>query len=203
MVFSEAYMTQPVAEFISQHHAGKIQPELNHPLFATRNIGRPKQVDFALLTPNTEDVECVIESKWIRETPYSKQAILDDILRLECFRDPNRHVERYFLVGGMRDHFDTNFLGLRYRDNGTNLPFTPEVLESSPGSATKTIDVVGATGNLRKFYRSFCSEYGIDIPRKIRTTLIARSRIDRISVYMWKVESVQNRRTFNAALPGW
>ena len=203
MVFSEAYMTQPVAEFISYHHAGKIQPELNHPLFAARNIGRPKQVDFALLTPTTKDVECVIESKWIRDAPYSKQAILDDILRLECFRDPNRHVERYFLVGGLRDHFDTNFFGLRYRYGGTNLPFISELLGSTPGAATKTVDIFGAPAGIRKFYRYFCAEYGVDVPRGLRTTLIARSRIDRISVYMWKVESLQNRRTFNATLPSW
>ncbi|WP_155632287.1 hypothetical protein [Burkholderia cepacia] len=203
MVFSESYLCQPIAEFISFHHPGKIRPELNHPQFATLTSGRPKQVDFALLTPNTSDVECVIESKWISDSAYSKQAILDDLLRLECFRDTNRHVSRYFLVGGLLDHFDTNFLGLRFRDAGTNNPFTPMLLDSTYGSGAKTVDVYGATGNVRTFYRKFHSGYGVDLPKKFKTTLVSRSRIDRIAVYMWKVESVQNRQTFSAILPAW
>jgi len=203
MVFSESYLSQPIAEFISNHHPGKIKPELNHPQFAKLSSGRPKQVDFALLTRNTADVECVIESKWIADIPYSKQAILDDLLRLECFRDPNRHVSRYFLVGGLLDHFDTNFLGLRYRDAGTNNAFTPLILDHSLGSQTKIVDVFGAAGNLKKFYRKFHVDYGVDLPRKFRTTLVSRSRIDRIAVYLWRIESVKNRQTFSAQLPQW
>lgn len=203
MVFSESYLCQPIAEFISFHHAGKIKPELNHPKFVTMNSGRPKQVDFALLTPNTEDVECVIESKWISDSPYSKQAILDDLLRLECFRDQSRHVARYFLVGGLLDHFDTNFLDLRYRDAGTNKSFTPLLLDSNLSNGTKTVDVLGATGNLRKFFRKFHTDYNVELPKKFKTTLIARSRIDRIAVYLWKIESMQNRQTFSATLPAW
>ena len=203
MVFSESYLCQPIAEFISFHHPGKIKPELNHPQFATLTTGRPKQVDFALLTPNAADVECVIESKWISDSPYSKQAILDDLLRLECFRDPNRYVSRYFLVGGLIDHFNTNFLGLRFRDADTNNPFTPVFLDSTWGATTKTIDVYSSTGNLRKFFRKFHAHYSIDLPKKFKTTLISRSRIDRIAVYLWKIESVKNRQTFAAALPAW
>ncbi len=203
MVFSESYLCQPIAEFISFHHPGKIKPEHNHPQFVTLTSGRPKQVDFALLSPQTEDVECVIESKWISDVAYSKQAILDDLLRLECFRDKHRYVARYFLVGGLVDHFDSNFLGLRYRDAGTNNPFTPLLLDSRLGSGTKTINVFGATGNLRKFFRKFHADYGVDLPTKFKTTLVSRSRIDRIAVYLWKVESMPNRQQFAAALPAW
>ena len=203
MVFSESYLCQPIAEFISFNHLGKIRPELNHPQFATSLSGRPKQVDFALLTPNSADVESIIESKWITDRPYAKQAVLDDLLRLECFRDPNRHVARYFLVAGLLDHFDTNFLGLRYRDSGCYKPFIPMLLESSPGNNKKTVDVFNSTGNFRKYFRKFHTDYVVDIPRKFNTTLISRTRHDRIAVYLWQVESVKNRKTFHAASPSW
>ena len=197
MVFSESYLCQPIAEFISYRHSGKIHPELNHPAFAGLSRGRPKQVDFALLTPNTEDVECVIESKWIRDTPYSKQAILDDLLRLECFRNPNRHVTRYFLVGGLLNNFDSNFSRLRYRDAGTNLDFTTKLLDFTFPAAPKIIDVYASTGAMRKFYRKFHADYSTEIPTKFKTTLVSRSRIDGIAVYLWKIESTRNRQLFS------
>lgn len=203
MVFSESYLCQPIAEFISFHHNGKIKPEHNHPQFITLTSGRPKQVDFALLTPNTGDVECVIESKWISDTAYSKQAILDDILRLECYRDPNRHLSRYFLVAGLIDHFDSNFSQLRYRDAGTNKPFIPQLLDLTMGVGTRTVEVFSTTGSFRSFFRKFHVGYGVDIPKKLKTTLISRSRIDGIAVYLWKIESMPNRSLFAASLPAW
>ena len=194
MVFSESYLTQPIAEFITVHHRGSISPEFNHPQFSTLSSGRPKQVDFALLTPNSSVVETVIEAKWVRDKPYPKQAILDDLLRLECFREDEGHVHRYFLIAGLRANFDTNFLELRYRD-GKDLPFTTELLNPMLGSDPKTVGVFSIQGNLRNFYRKFRSDYGVELPRKFRTTLIARSRIDGLAVYLWKVGSMQKRST--------
>ena len=195
MMFSESYLTQPIAEFVSTHHSGIIVPELNHPQFAKSVVGRPKQVDFALLTRHSDKIECVIESKWVRDESYSKQAILDDLLRLECFRDKG-HVRRYFLAAGLRQHFERNFLNLRYRD-GVDLPFLTELLNPVLGSKTKTVYVQSAQGNLRRFYRKFQSAYEVELPKTFRTKLVARSRIDGIAVYLWQIESVQNRRTFD------
>ena len=63
MLFSESYLSQPIAEFILFHHSGKMTRELNHPAFRMLSSGRPKQVDFALLTRDANHVECVIEAK--------------------------------------------------------------------------------------------------------------------------------------------
>jgi hypothetical protein len=204
MMFSEHYLSQPIAEFISFRHTGRIRPEFNHPAFATLLPGRPKQVDFALLTPNTQDVECVIEAKWVRDTSYPKQAILDDLLRLECFRDQNRHVRRYFLVGGLQTNLDANFLGLRYQDSGITRRFLTRLLDSKPQSPTKVVNIFGASGALRDFYRKFQNRYGVQaIPKKFKTTLLGSERADGIAVYLWQIESQPNRSLFSANLPHW
>jgi hypothetical protein len=204
MMFSESYLSQPIAEFISFRHSGRIVPEFNHPKFATLSPGRPKQVDFALLTPNTADVECVIEAKWVRSTKYPKQPIVDDLLRLECFRDSKRHVRRYFMVAGLQRHIDKNFLKIQYRDSHTNRRFLPELLDQSAKSTTKVVNIFGASGNLRKFYRDFQNNYGVrDIPKKFKTTLLGSERADGIAVYLWQIESQQNRSVFSAKWPRW
>jgi hypothetical protein len=159
-------------------------------------------VDFALLTPNSSAVETVIEAKWVRDKPYPKQAIIDDLLRLECFRKGEGHVNRYFLIAGLRVNLESNFLRARYRD-GIDRPFTTEFLNPTRGAGSKTVEVFSIQGNLRGFYRKFASEYGVELPTKFRTTLIARSRIDRLAVYLWKIGSMQKRSTFNPVQESW
>jgi len=197
MLFSESYLSQPIAEFISAHHRGKIAPERNHPTFSNLSAGRPKQVDFALLTPNKGAVECVIEAKWVRDTAYPKQPILDDLLRLECFRDPTRNVARYFLVAGLEKHVDQNFLALRYRDSGTNRSFTTKILDPKTNMGTKTVNVFSATGALRNFYKKFEGDYGIAVPKKFQTTMLDMRGGDGVKVCLWQIESGKNRQSFS------
>lgn len=201
-LFSEAYLTHPIGEFVNFHHSGSIVPERDHPQFRRITQGRPKQVDFALLTPHTSNVESVIECKWVSSGVYSKQAILDDLLRLECYRHPGCYVRRYFLMGGTRPNFDDNFLSLRYSD-GTYLPFTSKFLSASLDKPDIKIDLYNATGSLRKFFRRFSDAYDVELPKRMSTRLIARSRIDGLSVYLWQVSSSRNRHTFEAKLPAW
>jgi hypothetical protein len=198
MFFSERYLSQPVAEFTAAHHTGKVVPELNHPQFTNISSGRPKQVDFALITPNANSVDTVIETKWVRDSPYPKQAIVDDLLRLECFRDPNRHVKRYFLIGGLRNSFSVNFLNLKYRD-GTDRPFIREFLNTTLGSDKKTINIRGISGELENYFKRFEAAYRVEVPKKFKTKLVSRSRIDGVAVYIWQIESTQNRQTFSPA----
>jgi hypothetical protein len=141
-------------------------------------------------------VQTVIEAKWIRDKPYSKQAILDDLLRLECFRHNGSHVDRYFLVGGVTNNLDSNFLKLQYR-GGKDMAFTSLLLNRHLGSDTEVIEVFEAELGLRKFYKMFCLSYRVDLPKRFKTTLIARSRMDNLAVYLWKVGSMQKRSTFN------
>ena len=201
-VFSESYMTQPVAEFVLANHSGRFESEHTHPSFVTRSKGRPKQVDFALVTKNTGAIEAVIECKWAGVRNLSKQAIVDDLLRLECYRDPDRQVSRYFLVAGKKDNFISNFRELRYRDGG-NHAFTKRLLSFSTRRPEIVLGVFSFTGSIRKYFRSFYDEYKSEPPKTLRTTLVSASYGDEIYVFMWRVSSSKNRKTYKAALPDW
>lgn len=196
VLFSESYLSQPVAEFISHHHSGKIEPEYDHPQFISLTAGRPKQVDFALTTRHKHSVSHAIEAKWIRGVSYSKQAILNDLLRLECFRDDNRHVTRLFMVAGLQDNFEKNFLAPKYSD-GSYKPFVTNFLSATMQSKSKIIDVIGTTGKLQNFYKEFHTEYKVDLPRRFRTELISMRTGDSICVYLWQIMSTKNRHGFS------
>jgi hypothetical protein len=205
VMFSESYLVQPIAEFILHHHSGHIEPEYPHPAFKTGKRGRPKQVDFALLTPHARDVEQVIESKWVRDRDYAKQAIVDDLLRLECFRDSSgRYVTRYFLLAGLLDHIDKHFLSLKFRDGRKNVPFTRRFLSDKKALPHTNIDAVTPTGSIRQYYREFQKMYKCDVPKHFNTTLVSRYRIPGdVGVYLWRVGSIPHRTVFTARKPGW
>ena len=80
VLLSESYLSQPIAEFLIHHHPGKVGLEFPHPVLNNPSPGRPKQVDFVLESPQRDAVVSVIESKWIAEYPYDKQAILNDLV---------------------------------------------------------------------------------------------------------------------------
>ena len=128
--------------------------------------------------------------------------VIDDILRLECFRDHAGTCVSIFSWQGYVKILIANLLKLTYRDAGDH-PFIPEHLIRSLDQKQKPSIYLMHRVNSRNFYREFQSEYGVPVPRKMRTTLLSRSRIDGIAVYLWQIESVQNRKEFNAVLPTW
>jgi hypothetical protein len=111
-------------------------------------------------------------------------------------------VSRYFLVAGKKENFLTNFKELKYRDGG-DLAFTSLLLSFSLKKPESTLDVFGSTGSFRKYFRAFNDEYKSEPPKTLKTTLVSASYGDEIYVFMWRINSVKNRRTFAAALPVW
>ena len=111
VLLSESYLSQPLAEFLLHHHSGTLATERRHPGLQRGGRGRPRQVDFVLLSRDAEAAEAVIEAKWVTDRPYPKQAVVDDLLRLECFREGGRHVRRYFLVAGKNVTFEPDSSG--------------------------------------------------------------------------------------------
>jgi hypothetical protein len=203
ILFSESYIAQPVSEFLMYHHTGDLKTEYVHPLFSNAGPGRPRQVDYALLSPNKNDVICALEAKWVVGISYDKQRIIDDLIRLQCMKTPNRHVERYFIVGGKRDEFNRNFRDIRINSIGGRVDFTKDFLSFDPKNRSKTINCFGCQQSIRKFYRNFENDYGVRIPRSFETRLISFTNMDEISVYLWKISGKKGIRNFSPTVLGW
>ena len=203
MLLSESYLCQPLAEYLLQHHNGALDTEFGHPQLTQGGRGRPRQVDFVLLTPEAGDVCAAIESKWVADRPYSKQAIVDDLLRLECFRQEGRHVQRYFLAAGRKTSFMANFATVEMNAGGQRQPFADHLLSFDTANKDRAVEVMNCDTYRRRYYKDFAMAYSTHLPRGFHTSLMSLEDNDDISVCLWKVESRRNRRTFDSGQEGW
>jgi hypothetical protein len=198
-LLSEGYLGHPIAEYLIHKHSGHFATEIDHPDLKSPRPGRPRQIDYALRTRNSGDIESAIECKWVSERPYDKQRIVNDILRLECVRDPRRHVKRYFIVAGLRKHFDANFKDLSVNTGGARAPFTKEYLSFSKSSPDTRIEARKCLDRFQSFYREFARDFNAEVPTTFNTKCLSYRTADEISVYIWQISSAKNRQTFSPA----
>jgi len=81
-LLSESYLNQPTGEYLL-HAAGSshLRTERNHPILnKPGKKGRPRQIDFCLLSRDKKQLTTAIELKWIAESAMYKQRIIDDLL---------------------------------------------------------------------------------------------------------------------------
>ncbi len=194
-LLSEAYLGHPIAEYLIHKHSGEFATEVDHPVLKKPGPGRPRQIDYALLTKNKGVIESAIECKWISGYAYDKQRIVNDILRLECVRIPKRNVRRYFIVAGLERDFELNFKSLRINAGASRTIFTTEFLSFSMKNPKKKIQVRNCADELEGFYRDFELSFKAAVPLSFYTKLINYRRADNIFVYIWEVSSSKNRGT--------
>ena len=182
-LFSEAYLGQPLAEYLIHRHSGKFEAEVDHPVLNEPKPGRPRQIDYVLRTRDAKVIEVAIECKWISTTPYDKQRIINDILRLECVRVPGRHVKRLLLVAGRKQEFDKNFRKLQVNIGNSRANFTKSLL---PFSLEKPLTVQPALSEspFREYYERFSVSFNAGVPKSFKTLLVGRRSADDISVSM-------------------
>lgn len=197
-LFSESYLSQPIGEFLMSNYKGKLVPEANHPNLQPNSRGRPKQLDYTCWSPQSKAMVMAVECKWVANGAYPKQALMDDILRLEGLRTGKGHVQRYFLVAGAKENFRANFEQLRFQEDGKRHNFCDHLLSFSKTSRSRSVSPVRGR-LLRKFYREFEDSYQVKLPKTFRTNLISISTSGDISAGLWEISSVQNRSDFSPA----
>ncbi len=198
-LLSEAYLSQPIAEYLIQKHSGEFATEIDHPTLNNEaGPGRPRQMDYVLYTRDSSTIETAIECKWISAGPYDKQRIMNDILRLECVRVPDRHVKRYFLIAGKKENFEKHFIDLRLNTGSKRVPYTKHLFSFSLKRPKKRVNVRECDSHFRGFYREFERGFQSSLPVSFRTEFLSYRTADKISVGIWQISSVRNRRTFSA-----
>jgi predicted HicB family RNase H-like nuclease len=196
-LLSESYLGHLVAEYLIHKHSGQFEAEVDHPVLNQPRPGRPKQIDYVLRTRDNHVMEMAIECKWISGTPYDRQRILNDILRLECVRVPDRHVKRFLLVAGSEEDFEKNFRGLKVNVGGKRAAFTTTFLPFLQKAGDVVISSYDCQERFREFYKSFSSSFNAGVPKSFKTRLVGKRTADEISVCIWQISSVSHRATFS------
>src|SRR4051794_21458402 len=83
-LFSERYMSVPIAEALGSIYKADIHSEFLHPVLAPHKSGRGRrpEVDFAVVETFPK-IRAVVESKWVGRNGVSSEDVLWDLLRLE------------------------------------------------------------------------------------------------------------------------
>ena len=194
-MFSEKSLAQPIVEFLPTFHKSNFVTELPHNDLRKKQFGRGRQIDYALFnSKNDKKPIALIESKWAPDSP-DVQAIVNDILRLECFSG----VTSYFVLAGMKneqsfDNFDALFKrSKRFRHLNSILPLV--------SNADLNIKVKHCDVGFRTYYRKFFEEYPVQLPVSFNVKKVFGSedahKSDAVYVYIWRIKSSKNRKEFN------
>lgn len=199
-LLSESFMTQPIGDFLMAHYSGYLKPEDDHPQFKQAKPGRPKQLDYVLLSREQRLMDFAVECKWTGSTQPTRQSIVDDVMRLECLRRPagiQGACARFFIVAGGKATVSKVLDG---RINGTGQNPAPGFLsgyvptQSSP--KLNKVVVKACPVHYRKYFREFSTGYKLDLPNSYRARLVADEAGDAVRVLIWRIASMGKRTTF-------
>lgn len=105
-VFSEKYLSYPIAQILNTEFGIKIRSEIIHPILNKFKTGRGRkpEIDFGVIE-NDGSISVAIESKWVCEdvTNVTVEKILWDLLRLAMLGN-NTNTLCYFILAGRRGH---------------------------------------------------------------------------------------------------
>lgn len=199
-LLSESIMTQPIGEFLLAHYSGYLKPEDNHPQFKQAKKGRPRQIDYVLLSREQKFLDYAVECKWTGSTQPKWQSIVDDVMRLECLRRPANtqgSCGRFFVLAGHKANVSKLLDG---RLNKTGLYPAPRFLAGFVPTQTSPKLVKVAVKNCevyyRRFFRDFSQGYKLELPNSYRARLVADEMGDDVRVLIWKIGSMGRRTIF-------
>lgn len=195
-LLSEMYLGIPIGEFLISNSNWKIEPEFGHPQFKKSGRGRPRQTDYVILSRDTKRPICALEIKWIDKIA-NRQNIIDDVLRLECWRnEQNQGMNRFLIMASLGDFFQ-NFQDLDFNSNGARLNFFEQVFPSNEDEK-KHLEIKNCESGLRRFFKDFSDVYRTVLPKslKIKNISLLYSENPKRTVGIWRVESSSKRSTF-------
>lgn len=193
MLVSEAYLAQPVGEYLRAHHSGEIRAEWSIPGLQTGARGRPRQLDYALLSRDSSRLVAAIEAKWVTSRRIEPQRIVDDLLRLESVRsDQGQSVTRFFLVAGLSSDFNAYFLNAQVRAGGVNHALLGPLLNQVAGQPL-SVSVANSQDPWRGYFKSFAESHQTTVPTSFTTRFVADYPGTAARACVWRVSSVSNR----------
>jgi hypothetical protein len=199
-LLSESYLGQPIAEFLTPLFPDRIIAEWTSPQLKISARGRPRQLDYALLSRDASHPVTTIEAKWVATGTLQKQRIVDDVMRLESVRiaaanEKVRHTSRYLILAGTPEPIARS-LDSDVRDNG-QYKFFPMFLPFNDTAWNKIL-VRDAPPAIRPFFKDFAKAYSLPLPTSYRTRRIVDEANAHSRVLIWEIQSSRKRATFDS-----
>jgi len=103
-IFSEKYLSYPIAQVLNTKFGANVHAEVRHPILGanTPGRGRPPEIDFVVYN-DSQEIIVAIESKWIgpNVSKQTVEAVIWDLVRLAMIGN-NEYVNCYFVLAGKK-----------------------------------------------------------------------------------------------------
>lgn len=200
-LMSESYLNQPTGEYLLNVSASShLKTEYDHPFLNEEGRqGRPRQIDFCLLSRDKKRLTTAIELKWINSTPLNRQRIVNDLLRLECLRgtEKGQRIYRYLIVAGRINDFNEQLLATKYQKRSNNrVPLLDGILATSEGQQVSVI-YQNLNKSQQTFFDNYAEKYNMGIPARFETKLEFGISEGAFCVYGWHIKCSSNRKEIN------
>lgn len=110
-IFSEKYLSVPIAQILNTPFGINVHAEIEHPILGNLSPGRgrPPEIDFVVYNDKREII-VAIESKWVgpNVTKQTVERIIWDLVRLAMIGN-NDKMNCYFVLAGKKKHLQTLF----------------------------------------------------------------------------------------------
>lgn len=186
-LMNESSIKVPIAEFLSTNSKQEVLAEVEHPKFANKDRGRPKQIDF-VVKRNGQSWVSIYECKFHRDT---KVRLIADLCRLLVFDQSleKGNPDRFFLYCG-RLSTGKNFFENRTNSHANGrIELFHQILKDSPDDLDQPqqVNVNELDGAQSNFFSSFCSENDVELPLMFDTKLVGRAQSGDFLCCVWKI----------------
>jgi hypothetical protein len=110
-IFSEKYLSTPIAQILNTKYGENVHAEIRHPILGTKTPGRgrPPEIDFVVYNDKHEII-IAIESKWVGSsvTKQTVESIIWDLVRLAMIGN-NDNINCYFILAGKKKNLTKLF----------------------------------------------------------------------------------------------
>lgn len=134
-VFSEKYLSIPIAQILNTEYGKNVHAEIKHPILGelSPGRGRPPEIDFVVYGENQE-VKIAIESKWVGAsvTKQTVERVMWDLVRLAMIGN-NNLVKCYFILAGRKKHLNKLFDNKYFNGEKDKKGRTRPILKVRPG----------------------------------------------------------------------
>jgi len=190
-LFSERYMSSPIASALHAIYKEEVHSEFLHPVLAPAKTGpgRRPEVDFAVVH-RYPDLRCVLEAKWVGPTGLAAEEVLWDLLRLELIAHHSK-ANAFFLLGGRRKHLERFFHSKAFLGARTKAGKYRRLLKLH-GRRNARIRVDSPATDRRELFQRLLTPYqDVSFSSRITASVAQRYPLDtpmfQYQVYVWQI----------------
>jgi len=202
-IFSEKYLSLPIAQILNTKFNDKVRSEIKHPILGdlTPGRGRPPEIDFTVQDDNNKIV-VAIESKWIGKstTKQTVERIIWDLVRLAMIGN-NDKIKCYFIIAGKKKNLTMLFENRHFTGEPNKKGLLKPILSTDPTVRNQKFRIDSPSDERFKLLKpifKLCQD--IELPMNIGTSKVKYYPIEAYNyeyqAYVWEITPTRNNTVF-------